>query len=158
MQRFHTTPDSALARMLFVLVVSMLAGACVAPAPAPPRVDTSQLVAAGFKVIPATTAPQREHLRSLTPGTISAMERNDTPFYVYPDPANDRLYVGNRAAYQRYRSTLPPGTPSIDDRMQAQRAADARTYQKEDAKMRRADGRDLSDPFWMWPSFLELVW
>ena len=69
---------------LIWLVLSALAVGC---ASAPPPPDESALSAAGFKVVVAKAPQQQEHLRSLTPGQLTAMERNGTPFFIYPDAA-----------------------------------------------------------------------
>jgi len=105
----------------------------------------------------AKTPQQQEHLRSLTPGQLTAMERNGTPFFVYPDMAKNQIYVGSQKEYQAYRRLRPDGGPSPQDKLNAQHAADMASYLKQDAAMQKANTRDLSDPYYFWPSFFELA-
>ena len=140
---------------LIWLVLSALAVGC---ASAPPPPDESALSAAGFKVVVAKAPQQQEHLRSLTPGQLTAMERNGTPFFVYPDMAKNQIYVGSQKEYQAYRRLRPDGGPSPQDKLNAQHAADMASYLKQDAAMQKANTRDLSDPYYFWPSFFELAW
>src|SRR5262245_61625035 len=63
----------------------------------------NMLSAAGFKAIPADT-PQREaHLKSLPSDKLTTVTRNGTQYYVFPDPKQNVLYVGQEAQYQQYR-------------------------------------------------------
>ena len=140
---------------LIWLVLSALAVGC---ASAPPPPDESALSAAGFKVVVAKAPQQQEHLRSLTPGQLTAMERNGTPFFVYPDMAKNQIYVGTQKEYQVYRRLRPDAGPSPQDKLNAQHAADMASYLKQDAAMQKANTRDLSDPYYFWPSFFELAW
>src|SRR3954452_23178986 len=78
-----------------------LALGCASGGPPPP--DEALLSKAGFKVLAARTTEQQQHLRSLTPGKISAMERNGTPYYVYPDAAKNEIYVGTPREFQAYQ-------------------------------------------------------
>ena len=139
---------------LIWLVLSALAVGC---ASAPPPPDESALSAAGFKVVVAKTPQQQEHLRNLTPGQLTAMERNGTPFFVYPDMAKNQIYVGTQKEYQVYRRLRPDAGPSPQDKLNAQHAADMASYLKQDAAMQKANTRDLSDPYYFWPSFFELA-
>lgn len=126
--------------------------------PASPPPDEGALSAAGFKVIVATTTKQQEHLQSMTPGKLSAMERNNIPYYVYPDAIRSRIYVGTQKEYQAYLKLHPEGNVNMGSALTAQQVADQASYMKQDEGMRKADKRDLSDPFWFWPSFAALVW
>ena len=131
------------------LLLCALAVGCASTPPVP---NESQLTAAGFKVLVAKTPRQIEHLQSLTPGTVTAMERNGTPFYVYPDAAKSQIYVGTPREYQAYLK-LNPGAAST-----SQQAGDMSSYLKQDTAMRKDDKRDLNDPYYFWPSFVELGW
>ncbi|HEX5397466.1 MAG TPA: hypothetical protein VFY06_00260 [Verrucomicrobiae bacterium] len=57
------------------------------------------LVAAGFKMVNATTPGQQAHLRTLPPGKIATAKHDDKVYYVYPDAAHRCIYVGNRNQY-----------------------------------------------------------
>ena len=158
MNRLWTSQQANLIGLLIIFVLSVLAVGCASTpvSPAPP--DESALSAAGFKVVVAKTQQQQEHLRSLTPGQITAMERNGTPFFVYPDAAKNQIYVGTQKEYQAYRRLRPDSGPSPQEKLNAQHAADMASYLKQDAAMQKANTRDLSDPYYFWPSFFELAW
>ena len=133
------------------LAVLALAVGCASTAPL--RLDEGQLAAAGFKVLVATTKQQQEHVQSLPPGQITAMQRTGVHFYVYPDPAGNKIYVGTPKEYAAYQRLQPGGTT-----LAAQQAADMASYNKQDEAMRRATTRDLNDPYYFWPSWIELGW
>ncbi len=63
----------------------------------------SLLSAAGFRVVAATTPQQQRHLKTLTPYKVTAVQRNGRPYYVYPDPSQNVIYVGSQFQYYRYR-------------------------------------------------------
>ena len=86
------------------------------------------------------------------------MERNGTPFFVYPDAAKNQIYVGTQKEYQAYRRLRPDGGPSPQDKLNAQHAADMASSLKQDTAMQKANTRDLSDPYYFWPSFVEFAW
>ena len=60
------------------------------------------LLAAGFKVKPATTAEQRNHLGTLPDNRFKMVNENGQAYYLYADKKNEKLFVGNRYAYQAY--------------------------------------------------------
>jgi len=60
------------------------------------------LLTAGFKVKPATTPEQRSHLSTLPDNRFKMVNENGEPYYLYADKKDEKLYVGNRFAYQAY--------------------------------------------------------
>jgi hypothetical protein len=64
------------------------------------------LLSAGFKAKAATTAKQRQELKTLPEGTVSPVSQRGTTFYIYPDPSRDEIYVGNQAQYQAYENLI----------------------------------------------------
>jgi hypothetical protein len=60
------------------------------------------LLTAGFKVKPATTPEQRSHLSTLPDNRFKMVKENGEPYYLYADKKDEKLYVGNRFAYQAY--------------------------------------------------------
>ena len=135
-------------RALAVLV--FVAGAAAA---ATPRIDESQLLALGFKVLVATTTVQQEWVRSLPPGQIRPMQRTGKKFFIYPDASRNQIYVGGPAEYEAYQQLHPEGQQSAQDA-----ATKASVYRgKQDAAMRKATDRDLSDPF-LGASWGDLGW
>src|SRR5437660_9598331 len=64
------------------------------------------LLSAGFKAKVATTAKQRQELKTLPERTVSPVMQRGTTFYIYPDRARDEIYVGNKAQYQAYENLM----------------------------------------------------
>ncbi|MBK7080541.1 MAG: hypothetical protein IPH55_07230 [Betaproteobacteria bacterium] len=137
--------------LLQTLALAVVVAGCAATAT--PRVDESELLAQGFKVLVATTTVQKEWVQTLPPGQIRPMQRNDKKYYIYPDAPRNRIYVGGPTQYEAYLRAHP------DSRASAQDAADlGRAYRrKDDEVMQRATARDLSDPF-LGASWYDLGW
>ena len=142
---------------LVALMASMLTLCLSCASTAPLAPNDSQLTAAGFKVVAAKTTQQQEHVQSLAPGTISELQRNGVHFFVYPDAGNNRIYVGTAKEYATYQR-LNPSAGSISGSLAQQKAADMASYDKQDQTMRANTNRDLSDPYFFWPSFEQLGW
>jgi hypothetical protein len=142
----------SLAGRLGVLAAAAIFQGCASTAPPPP--DESQLLAAGFKVVVAKTAQQQEHLQSLPPAKITEWQRNGAHYFVYPDAAKNRLFVGTPKEYVAYRRAQPNGGPTLAQ----QQAADLASYNKQDAAMQMYTARDLADPYYFWDSFDGLGW
>ena len=70
------------------------------------------LLSAGFKAKVATTAKQRQELKTLPEGTVSAVMQRGTTFYIFPDPSRNEIYVGNKAQYQAYENLMPQQSDS----------------------------------------------
>ena len=64
------------------------------------------LTDAGFKPVVASTDKQLQHLKSLPADKLSVAKVNGKTFYVFPDPAHNRIYVGNAQAYQDYQQAV----------------------------------------------------
>jgi hypothetical protein len=64
------------------------------------------LLAAGFKVRPATIPEQRSHINTLPDNRFTMVKENGNPYYLYADKKNGKLFVGNRFAYQAYINNL----------------------------------------------------
>jgi hypothetical protein len=77
----------------------------------------SMLVAAGFKVITPKTPAQQQKLQALPPGKVTMIQKNGKTYYVFPDPANNRAYIGRPKEYQAYqqlRATNKLATESLE--------------------------------------------
>ena len=61
------------------------------------------LSAAGFKTVPAVTAEQKAHLKTLPPHKVTMVQRGGTTYFAYPDPKQQVLYVGQQAEYNEYQ-------------------------------------------------------
>jgi Zn-finger nucleic acid-binding protein len=64
------------------------------------------LLAAGFKVRPATIPEQRSHINTLPDNRFTMVKENGNPYYLYADKKNGKLFVGNRFAYQAYINNI----------------------------------------------------
>ena len=58
---------------------------------------------AGFSTYVASTAEQKAHVQSMPAGKLTMVKRHGKNMWVYPDPANNRIYVGNNAQYQKFK-------------------------------------------------------
>ena len=63
----------------------------------------SMLAASGFKTITPKTAAQQQKLQNLPPGKMAVVNRNGRTYYVFPDAAQNRAYVGGPQEYQAYQ-------------------------------------------------------
>ena len=63
----------------------------------------SMLVASGFKTIIPKTAAQQQKLQNLPPGKVTMIQKKGKTYYIFPDPANNRAYVGGPRQYQAYQ-------------------------------------------------------
>jgi hypothetical protein len=80
------------------------------------------LTAAGFQVVMVTTPKQEQKLQSLPPGKITPVQRNGKKYYVFPDAAHHRIYLGTANEYQNYRQILADNQIAEQDRMSAEMA------------------------------------
>jgi hypothetical protein len=91
-------PCFFLLRAFGVVLVLLLAGGCAST-----QQTENLLSAAGFKMVPATTPQQQSHLKTLPPGTVTRVLRDGKQLFVYPDTAQQVLFVGQDAQYQEYQ-------------------------------------------------------
>jgi hypothetical protein len=66
----------------------------------------SLLLRAGFKAKVATTAKQRQELKTLPEGKVSPVSQKGKTFYIYPDRPRNEIYVGNKAQYETYKNSI----------------------------------------------------
>ncbi len=87
-----------------ILLTALLVGGCVV-SPGPLIVDQeNSLSAAGFTVVPATTADRQAALARLPPNQVVQQFEGDRATYVYGDPIVCRcLYTGTQEAFARYQ-------------------------------------------------------
>jgi hypothetical protein len=76
------------------------------------------LVAAGFKMVPAATAEQQAHLKTL-PHKLAAVQRQAKTYYVFPDVKRNMLYVGQQAQYEQYQKLYRQAMQAALDRSAA---------------------------------------
>ncbi len=132
------------------LLLAVLAFGCASPAPSPPVQAEGLLRAAGFKVVAATTDRQLQLLPTLPPGQVTVVTQTGKNFFVYPDAANNQVYVGTAKEYQAYLKLRTQNNMPVAN-------AEA-PYFQQDATMRKADTRDASVPWDLWPDFNGLGW
>ena len=79
------------------------------------------LAAAGFTLVPANTPQRQASLASLPPHKFVHQVRNNAVIFTYADPTIcDCLYVGNQAAYDRYRQDVFAKNIANEQQMTAQ--------------------------------------
>jgi hypothetical protein len=100
-----------------VVVMSVAVSACANQV----QNKEDMLAAAGFTLVPANTPQRQAALASLPPHKFVRQERNNTVVYTYADPTIcDCLYVGNQAAYGRYRENVFQKKLADEQQMTAQ--------------------------------------
>ena len=133
-----------------LMMLTIGAGTVAAATPSP---DEGEMLQLGFKVLVAETKVQTDWVRSLAPGKIRPVQRTGKKYFIYPDASRNRIYVGGPAEYEAYRKVHSEERPTVDDAANKERAY----RQKQDAVMRAATARDLSDPF-LGASWADLGW
>jgi len=131
------------------LALTLLVGCAGAP-PAPPPLPANLLTEAGFKNIAASTPEQKAHLQRLPVGEVTVVSQNMKNYFVYPDAANGKLWVGTEKEYQAYmrlraQNNLPAYNPEA-------------SYAKQDANIAKANAQDASVTWGWWPGFSGLGW
>jgi hypothetical protein len=61
------------------------------------------LSAAGFKMMPAATVEQKAHLNTIPPNKVTMVVREGTNYFVFPDPKQQVIYVGQQPQYNEYQ-------------------------------------------------------
>ena len=92
--------------MLRIGSALVLFAACVAVSACtnPTQQKEDMLAAAGFTLVPANTPQRQAALATMPPHKFVHQERNNVLLFTYADPTIcDCMYVGNQAAYDRYR-------------------------------------------------------
>jgi hypothetical protein len=97
--------------------------ACLAISACAAQVQNKEdmLAAAGFTLVPANTPQRQTSLAALPPHKFVRQLRNNMVIFTYADPTIcDCLYVGNQAAYDRYRSEVFAKNLANEQQMTAQ--------------------------------------
>ena len=104
------------------LTLVMIA-ACVAVSACAAQVQNKEnmLAAAGFTLVPANTPQRQTSLAAMPPHKFVRQVRNNMVIFTYADPTIcDCLYVGNQAAYDRYRAEVFAKNLANEQQMTAQ--------------------------------------
>jgi hypothetical protein len=148
MQSLWKSQSARLPMALCALAVLLVAGC--ASAPPSPRVDENDLLAAGFKVLVATTDVQKEWVKDRTPGEINPMQRTGKKYFIYPVAAKNQIYVGGPQEFEAYLRLRP-------DTQLANQGSGMDAYVKQSEAMSKASARDLSNPY-LGLSWNDLLW
>jgi len=88
--------------------------------------DKEQLLsAAGFRLKLADTPAKQAKLKTLMPRRLVPHDFNGKLLYVYADPAQNRLYVGDQKAYQNFQALAVAKEIAEEERQAAALNADA---------------------------------
>lgn len=93
-----------LLRLVPVFAIALLLAGCAGSSQT--RRTENLLQQAGFKPVTAQTASQEFHLKSLPPGKVTVAHYKGKTFYVYPEPEQHRILVGNLEQYQTYQQLV----------------------------------------------------
>jgi hypothetical protein len=137
-----TASRSLLKRAGYLLAVLLVGIATATAAPA----AEDELVKLGFKVLVATNEVQRKWISDMPPGAIRAMQRTGKKFFIYPDAARGRVFVGGPVQYAAYTKAHPEELVNAE-RLKYEAVADAERNAKDTAAVEAANQRDLTDPF-----------
>lgn len=102
-------------RLFTCVMLLLLIGGC-----ATTKHTETFLTAAGFKVVAVTTPKQEQKLKALSPGKITTVQRNGKTYYVFPDVAHDRIFLGTANDYQNYLQIVADNKIAAQDRMGAE--------------------------------------
>ena len=86
-------------RVISASALLALAFGC-ASSSTPTANEQNMLMAAGFQVITPKTTAQQQKLQSLPPRQLAQITKNGQTYYVFPDAANNRAFVGGPDQYQ----------------------------------------------------------
>ena len=97
--------------MLFLWLAVLLNGCTYGPSPQNLVITDYLLTDAGFAKLEVNdTTPHRQALLNATiKGQFITYRTDDKLYYVYGDKSSHVLYIGDEAAYQRYRAKSYPG-------------------------------------------------
>ena len=88
---------------------AVILGMCFAVSACASQVQNKEdlLAAAGFTVVPANTPERQASLKAMPPHQFVQQVRNNQIVFAYADPTVcDCLYIGNQAAYDRFRHEM----------------------------------------------------
>ena len=86
-----------------VLAVAIAMVGCASTTQTSTQNKESMLVASGFKTITPKTAAQKQKLQNLPPDKVTMIQKKGKTYYIFPDPAQNRSYVGGPNEYQAYQ-------------------------------------------------------
>ena len=143
--------SSLLTAFAVLVLVTGCANTGTSAQSASPTPQTEALLsAAGFKTVVASTDKQLQEIPKLPAGQVTVMSNTGKNYFVYPDLARKQIYVGTEKEYQAYlKLRAQNNMPNVDPEA---------SYAKQDAAMRKADVRDNSVYWELFPDFNGLGW
>jgi hypothetical protein len=91
-------PILTLFQRISVIALLVLAVGCAST-----KKTENLLTLAGFKPVVASTAKQQQQLKALPPDKVTRIQRSGKTYYVFPDAAHNRVYVGSPKQYRDYQ-------------------------------------------------------
>ena len=85
----------------------------------------SMLVASGFKVITPKKPAQQQKLQNLPPGKVTMIQKGKKTYYIFPDPVQNKAYVGGPKEYQAYQQLRTANKLAKEDLETAETYQDA---------------------------------
>jgi len=85
----------------------------------------NMLVASGFKMITPKTAAQQQKLQNLPPGKVTMIQKGKKTYYIFPDPVQNKAYVGGPKEYQAYQQLRAANKLAKEDLETAEMYQDA---------------------------------
>jgi len=101
-QRYLNNIIGAAGTALMLLLLSGCATQTTADVGGDDRMERA-LLASGFRARPAATSVQRRHMGEMTDDHFQLVRQNGSQYYVYASKRTNRLFVGDRWAYQAYQ-------------------------------------------------------
>jgi len=145
-----SNPSVLAAFAVLVLVTGCATTGTSAQSALPTPQTEALLSAAGFKTVLASTDKQLQEIPKLPAGQVTVMSNTGKNYFVYPDLARKQIYVGTEKEYQAYlKLRAQNNMPNVDPEA---------SYAKQDAAMRKADVRDNSVYWELFPDFNGLGW
>lgn len=90
-------PISTLFTCLSLIALLALATGCASP-----KQTENLLALAGFKPVAASTAKQQQLLKALPAEKVSPIQRKGKSYFIFPDVAHNRAWVGSPKQYRDY--------------------------------------------------------
>jgi hypothetical protein len=108
-----------------VVALAVALAGCAAMQTAQTQSTEQLLAASGFHMKLADTPTKQAKLGTLMPNKIVPHDYKNKVLYVYADPANSRLFVGDQQAYQNFQTLAVEKQIAEDQRQAAAMNADA---------------------------------
>jgi hypothetical protein len=83
--------------------ISVIALLALAVGCASTKQTENLLTLAGFKPVAASTVKQQQQLKDLPSDKVTRVQRSGKAYYVFPDLAHHRIFVGSPNEYRNYQ-------------------------------------------------------